>query len=342
MSRVNYPRIGFFLIYLLLFINSLTLAYDYPVVVDLGAYGFQNNESLAINDLGQVIGLGDQEALLYDHGNITHISGFESVSGSWPVIAINNNTQIAGLMDGGFVHIWENGTAIKLAVQPNTTLTVASSINNSAVVAGWTYRSVGIPYTACVWENDNVTDLGSPDGSSVANGINDLGQVVGSYGDGYAYLYETGVWTFLNNWTPANQGWDASRNAWDINNNGKIAGSAYKDSVLHACVWDNGTITDLGVGEAFAINDLGQAVGIGPGYGILYDNGITYNLNDLVDPGLGWTLGVAYDINNSGWIVGLGTNPSGQNSAYLLIPEPTSLTILALGGLCFLRRVHKR
>jgi probable HAF family extracellular repeat protein len=30
----------------------------------------------------------------------------------------------------------------------------------------------------------------------------------------------------------------------------------------------------------------------------------------------------AWDINNSGWIVGEGTNPEGKSHAFLLVPKP--------------------
>ena len=66
------------------------------------------------------------------------------------------------------------------------------------------------------------------------------------------------------------------------------------------------------------------------------------DLNSLIGSKSGWTLMDANAINDSGWIVGVGTNPSGETDAFLLIPipEPSSVLILglALFGLAFLRR----
>jgi hypothetical protein len=54
----------------------------------------------------------------------------------------------------------------------------------------------------------------------------------------------------------------------------------------------------------------------------------------------GWTLTCASDVSDDGLtIVGYGTNPSGNTEAWMAtIPEPTTLLLLALGGLAVLRR----
>ena len=68
------------------------------------------------------------------------------------------------------------------------------------------------------------------------------------------------------------------------------------------------------------------------------------DLNDLVDPASGWTLTVAQSINDSGWIVGYGTNPAGQTHAFLLtpVPEPSVLTVLGSAALFCLRGMRRR
>ncbi len=61
-------------------------------------------------------------------------------------------------------------------------------------------------------------------------------------------------------------------------------------------------------------------------------------MNNLIDPSSGWTLQIAYGINESGQIAGSGLDPSGQLRAFLLnpIPEPASLALVALGGAALL------
>ncbi len=47
----------------------------------------------------------------------------------------------------------------------------------------------------------------------------------------------------------------------------------------------------------------------------------------------GWTDTFATNINESGWIIGYGVNPEGKEHSFLLVPEPATLALLALGGL---------
>jgi probable HAF family extracellular repeat protein len=77
--------------------------------------------------------------------------------------------------------------------------------------------------------------------------------------------------------------------AYGVNNVGQVVGaSALPTGLLpHACLWDNGAITDL---------------------------------NSLLPEGTGWELWQASAINDSGQIVGYG-DVSGQTHAYLLNPE---------------------
>jgi hypothetical protein len=70
------------------------------------------------------------------------------------------------------------------------------------------------------------------------------------------------------------------------------------------------------------------------------------NLNNMIDPALGWILIDARAINASGQIVGWGAGPAGGDGAFLLtptsaqVPLPAALPLLAaaLGGLALLRR----
>lgn len=87
-----------------------------------------------------------------------------------------------------------------------------------------------------------------------------------------------------------------------------------------------------------SINNLGNIVGVENWHATLFDstgNGNNLDLNTVIDPSLGWELYQATSINDNGWIVG-----QGNKGAFLLIPvpEPATLSLLALGGLILRKR----
>jgi probable HAF family extracellular repeat protein len=97
---------------------------------------------------------------------------------------------------------------------------------------------------------------------------------------------------------------------------------------------------------AYGINSSGQVVGYAytaddtAPHAFLYSNGSMTDLNSLIDSGSGWALRDAEAINDLGQIVGYGASPSGLTHAFLLtpIPEPGTLSLVALGTLALLRR----
>jgi probable HAF family extracellular repeat protein len=76
---------------------------------------------------------------------------------------------------------------------------------------------------------------------------------------------------------------------------------------------------------AFGLNEAGQVVGTSDtaegSHAFIWDsvNGMR-DLNDLIDPGLGWTLLEAADINNRGQIVGFGSDGT-DLLGFLLTPD---------------------
>ncbi|MCH7925062.1 MAG: hypothetical protein IIC51_05970, partial [Planctomycetes bacterium] len=116
-----------------------------------------------------------------------------------------------------------------------------------------------------------IIDLGTLGGfSSVALGINELGQVCGgadrSDGRRRAFLWTDGEMIDLGTFAQATQG-----EANDVNNVGQVTGILFSSggAVVGAFLWDAGELINLGnltgneTGdtEAFAINDSGQIVG---------------------------------------------------------------------------------
>ncbi len=93
---------------------------------------------------------------------------------------------------------------------------------------------------------------------------------------------------------------------------------------------DTGTTINLGTlarqSEAMALNSQRVAVGYsfdanGVSRAVRFANGGVADLNRLIKPGSGWLLTIANGINDSGWIVGNGTNPEGKTRGFLLRPR---------------------
>jgi probable HAF family extracellular repeat protein len=100
----------------------------------------------------------------------------------------------------------------------------------------------------------------------------------------------------------------------------------------------NGSLISIGTSEDVSsengINQAGLAVGykvdaplgiFGPQYASIFANGVTYDLNTLVDLSSSdfTRLTEAKAISNTGYIAGLGTTTSGATHAFLLTPIPT-------------------
>jgi hypothetical protein len=91
--------------------------------------------------------------------------------------------------------------------------------------------------------------------------------------------------------------------------------------------------------EASRLNNRNDAVGGDQ----LWTEGITYNINDLIDPSLGLTITGTSDINDLGQILAFGVYANGSSASVILTPidEPPILTLLSivLGALAWsLRR----
>jgi probable HAF family extracellular repeat protein len=137
-----------------------------------------------------------------------------------------------------------------------------------------------------LYDNGTYTILNDPlstgtPGSTQAYGINDRGQIVGSYMDssntGHGFIYSDGTYTTLDNpLGPAI--------FYGINNRGEIVGTyTANGSGLNGFLYSNGTFTSLhdpastGYTAAYGINNAGQVTGQvninSTGYGFIYTNG---------------------------------------------------------------------
>jgi len=231
------------------------------VVNDLGSLGGDPPAAQSINDAGQVAG----------YANLT--PGFTNPNHAFrtaPNSPINPVTDDLGLLGG--------------------VSSSASAINRSGQVAATEQPSTGRGHAVLVAPDgtfQNLGDMGGPFPGSLANGINDLGQVTGAAGRPGPALPSCGVsHAFL---TAPNSSLTVASDlgalltcgnsdGYAVNNLAQVVG--YSDAmdgpirVQHAMFWSSSTgMVDLGVlgkspflffGEratAFAINDSGQIVG---------------------------------------------------------------------------------
>ncbi len=229
--------------------------------------------------------------------------------GEGQATSINNRGQIVGVSRGAAT-LWEGGTTTTLG-SGGESRSWASDINDSGQVVGWIYSSE--ESEAALWNTQSSLapiGLGRLNGSaSLAYAINDAGQIVGvrnSFDPNGPNDHSAVQWT------------DGSasvvlRNsiALDINNAGQIAGVTdipdYLDGISKAFVMQQGLVTILPAreglsGTAWAINDVGTAVGTAVGrldvdptqYAMLWNGGT------LTDLGIGTPRG----INDIGQVVG--------------------------------------
>jgi probable HAF family extracellular repeat protein len=233
---------------------------------------------------------------------------------------INAFSQVVGydeiyLNDYQFGFLWTraNGMTLFGGSWPPT---FANTISNTGQIVGQNSDEAtwGIGH-ATSWISGVGTDLGTLGGvgdevdfASSANGVNDLGQVVG--------------WSTTTSVSGGAFGWCGA--------------------TTHAVLWTgtNGGIQDLGtlsgdtLSAALKINFFGQVLGssgntatCGIGYYEVFGRPFIWSeangmldLNTLIPPNSGWVLNTATGINIWGQIVGSGTL-NGQSHGFLLTPK---------------------
>ncbi len=274
-----------------------------PPMTDLNSVFGSGAQSAAtgISDTGLVSGIGtypSPHAVIYNTNtgvttDLTTMPGFLNGVNSW-TYAVNNSGQAVGYSAGSYPFFYDGSTTTEipgLGTQGNTAN--AYALNNSGAVVGGSL--VGGPDPTehpFIWTPAGGSQpLFSPiDPSGDARGVNDGAVVVGGTDTGAFYATTVG------------------------------------GSVQSATVGALGAATDAGL---LAVNDLNQAVGWSctdaantivhaayyrPSTGMidLSSTAMVVNLD-------GWTLTKATAISSNGrYIVGYGTNPSGQIDAFEL------------------------
>jgi probable HAF family extracellular repeat protein len=222
---------------------------------------------------------------------------------------------------------------ITLIDVPNSTLTIASGINNLGQIVG-SYDGGPHNGDGFLLTNNTFSTFSMPGNTTIDGtggyGINDLGQIVGWYGYGTNQSFLLSGGSYSNISPPG----ATDSYAYGINDLSQIVGTAHygvdanNNAIVRGFLLSSGTYTNIDVPGsivtyATGINNLGQIVGyyesFDPQYGnvisgFLFSGGTftTFNV-----PGAVYTY--ALGINNLGQIVGQyfnGTN--GTYSAFLL------------------------
>ncbi len=212
-------------------------------------------------------------------------------------------------------------TIVDLGGLSNTKFAHVTHINDSGQVVGISANH------AFLWENGKMIDLGTLGGDfSLANAINDLGQVVGESktlgGEAHAFLWDHGTMSDLGI-----SGETSS--AHGINNQGEIVGAISSKNVRGSAVlWKNRqrvSLADLaptGSGStAFAVNSNGDVTGVSSGFvassggvvrAVIWHGGIVRDIGTL-----GGMHSAACALNDLGEVVGWAETPNHSTNAFL-------------------------
>ena len=256
----------------IVWVAALTVAAGVPAAAAASAPAAAATTAYTVTGLGS-LGLGSGPKGINAAGEVTGLSYLSTLVPTPSCRPYGNHKPVC-TEHPYHAFVWSNGTMTDLGTLGSGNFSAGTAINASGEVVGWTDTNADTGQEAAVWNGQKWTPLGLPQGS-VATGINDSGQVVGSVSNvttgSQPFLDSNGTITDL-----PEPGFVATSNlgcqADAINNNAQIAGTCWgynrKLSSLYAdlVLWQNGTVTDLGTlggvrSTAAAINDNGQIVG---------------------------------------------------------------------------------
>lgn len=199
-----------------------------------GVLGTHTSFARGINNVGDIVGgyIGDdgnEHGFILRHGTLTTLDVPFSGSVGTQLDGINNSGIIIGVwVDGAFTahgFVYANGNFAHLDY-PGALDTAPLGINSRGdIVGNWDtdQSTVGHGFIFSGGKMFSVDEPGAvPDGTA-ANGINDRGQIVGSFigedGNSHGFLAQGATFTTLDCAEGANT------SAWGINSAGQIAGT---------------------------------------------------------------------------------------------------------------------
>jgi probable HAF family extracellular repeat protein len=287
----------------------------------------------------------DAGAFYWTGGALTLFDvGEDAIGGG---LDVNSQIQIVGVKNGPTGHVgflYENGKTIDIGMLPGSNFAEAHAINESGQIVGESSDVVNGPLGAFFWDNGKQFALDLSQGpNSIAQDINDAGQVVGWMGQSpistayaEAFLWENGKTTPLGIPPPG-----VSSEAKAISHNGYVCGVyAYPNpnggvSIRRAFRWSEGVMTELGIlsgylrSVALDVNNEGIVVGYCsnnlPSHAFIWKYGVMHDLNDFIAPELDLELTQGVAINNNGQILCAAFNETNSFVAVLLTPIPSSI-----------------
>lgn len=256
--------------------------------------------------------------------------------------------------------MWQGGVATQLGLPSGQTLGDANDVNSFNIAVG----SVGSGVTqfGAIYQGGtgSIISTTTSNGSYLrtAFSINDSGLIVGQGIDPNNAAVNVGIVYDMNSNTAYSVGALSGRNgalAFDVSNAGHVVGSTMLNQGSGTpFIWTQlGGMVEIALpsgtssGSARGVNSSGWAVGTASSafaIPFLYDGSNTYRIADLVDTSSGWDLSTntsssAMSISDSGIIVGTGVfNGSVHAYALVPVPEPASMSAMALGVLALIRR----
>lgn len=251
---------------------------------------------------------------------------------SYPKAISNNGVVVGNASDimGAKPFKYEDGQRVVLGTLGGIKNS-ANDINDSGQIVGYSQienENGYWDYRAFLYEDGEMKNLGSiGDGDSKALMINEGGLIAGTFMnasyDWRAFVYQNGVMSDLGTF-----GGDEAEPI-DINDSGQIIGQADDSwNIPRGFLYQNGQLIDLGTegnSRPEAINASGKIAGgyywkeYSWSYGRLraftYDGGIITHLGTLGT--YSYLKSYAYDINDSGQVVGWAHNNNSEKRAFL-------------------------
>ena len=325
-------------------------------ITDLGALvGGTSTVAFAINNNGQVIGWGDTASMDFMGNPASNAFVFKSASlinlgtlggDNSYAYGINGAGKVVGSSHTGAYDVYNNPIFHAFAYTGGPLLDLgtlggvnsyAEAVNAFGVIAG----------QADTASQDSIAFIGNASGLHTIPGLGNLGSeayAINSHGQvvGWANTSSYDPQAFLSSGnTVSNLGafpGERQSTAFSIADNGFIVGGADTQNIsdptnpfFHACLFQNGSLTDIGTlggnrSSAYGVNVFQQVVGFadqlasGDPRAFIWQNGVMKDLNTMIPATSAIHLQQANGINNSGQIVGYGSVSSGDTHAFLLTP----------------------